>query len=91
MGYQVVKHGNRAVSSNAAAPTRKGSASIWTSTQPKWAKSCDQNFVFLFAQRSTCFRNIAPIRNELGIRTCSTCSAPDQPSRASCWAWLTIS
>ena len=30
----------------------------------------DQNFVFLFAQRfHPCFRNIAPIRNELGIRT----------------------
>ena len=30
----------------------------------------DRNFVFLFAQRfHPCFRNIAPIRNELGIRT----------------------
>ncbi|MFQ8738415.1 MAG: glutamine amidotransferase-related protein [Bilophila wadsworthia] len=59
----------------ATAPSSKCSSadagrltSIWTSTQPK-GKTRRPELVFLRAAVPPCFRNIAPIRNELGIRT----------------------
>ncbi|WP_456324266.1 anthranilate phosphoribosyltransferase [Desulfonauticus submarinus] len=72
MGIQVVKHGNRAVSSTC------GSADIVEAlglpivqeeslVQKELEK---RNFVFLFAPYfHPCFANVAPIRKELGVRT----------------------
>ncbi|MDR1083276.1 MAG: anthranilate phosphoribosyltransferase [Deltaproteobacteria bacterium] len=72
MGYQVLKHGNRSVSS------RSGSADVLerlgfnielpvTEIPDTLAKS---NFVFLFApQYHPAFKHIMPVRRELGVRT----------------------
>ena len=72
MGYHVVKHGNRAVSSRSGSADALEGLGVDLNVDP--ASGGDllrrRNFVFLFAQRfHPCFRNIAPIRNELGIRT----------------------
>ena len=72
MGYQVVKHGNRAVSSKCGSADALEGLGVNLDVNPAEVGKIlhDQNFVFLFAQRfHPCFRNIAPIRNELGIRT----------------------
>ena len=72
MGYQVVKHGNRAVSSKCGSADALEGLGIPLDINPSDVKKMlhDRHFVFLFAQRfHPCFRNIAPIRHELGIRT----------------------
>ena len=72
MGYQVVKHGNRAVSSKCGSADALEGLGVNLDVNPAEVGNIlhDRNFVFLFAQRfHPCFRNIAPIRNELGIRT----------------------
>ena len=72
MGYRVVKHGNRAVSSKCGSADALEGLGVNLDVNPAEVGKIlhDQNFVFLFAQRfHPCFRNIAPIRNELGIRT----------------------
>ena len=72
MGYQVVKHGNRAVSSKCGSADALEGLGVNLDVNPAEVGKIlhAQNFVFLFAQRfHPCFRNIAPIRNELGIRT----------------------
>ena len=72
MGYQVVKHGNRAVSSKSGSADALEGLGVKLDIDPADVGRMlhDRNFVFLFAQRfHPCFRNIAPIRHELGIRT----------------------
>lgn len=72
MGYKVVKHGNRAVSSKCgSADALEGLGFDLHVAPTEIGKILDKdNFVFLFAQHfHPSFRNIAPIRNELGIRT----------------------
>ncbi len=87
MGYQVVKHGNRAVSSRCGSADALEGLGIPLDISPADVGSIlhDRNFVFLFAQRfHPCFRNIAPIRNELGIRTLFNLLGPlINPSRPS--------
>ena len=71
-GVPVAKHGNRAVSGTAAAPTcwrRSGSSS--TCRPPTLATLlADVGFAFLFAPRChPALRHAAAVRRELGIRT----------------------
>mgnify|MGYP002795946164 CR=1 FL=1 len=71
-GVTIVKHGNRAVSSKCGSADALEGLGVNLDVNPAEVGKIlhDQNFVFLFAQRfHPCFRNIAPIRNELGIRT----------------------
>ncbi|MFP4168806.1 MAG: anthranilate phosphoribosyltransferase [Desulfonatronovibrionaceae bacterium] len=72
MGYKVVKHGNRAVSSTC------GSADIIQALDLPILKDPDEikgslaatNFAFIFAPHfHPAFARVAPIRQELGIRT----------------------
>jgi anthranilate phosphoribosyltransferase len=72
MGYKVVKHGNKGVSSKC------GSADIIKalgfpfvdSAQEAHAELAKRNFVFLFAPTfHPAFKHVAPIRKSLGIRT----------------------
>ncbi|WP_462324197.1 anthranilate phosphoribosyltransferase [Desulfoplanes sp.] len=72
MGYKVVKHGNKGVSSKC------GSADIVKalgfpfvgSPEDAHAELAKRNFVFLFApQFHPAFKHVAPIRQALGIRT----------------------
>lgn len=72
MGFRVVKHGNRAVSSKSGSADALEGLGVDLDMDPADAGDIlrEKNFVFLFAQRfHPCFRTIAPIRNELGIRT----------------------
>ena len=72
LGYKVVKHGNRSISS------RSGSADVLEllgvdldsppEDVPLWLEKC--GFAFLFAPNyHPAFRHIMPVRKELGIRT----------------------
>lgn len=72
MGYSVVKHGNRSVSS------KSGSADVLeamgfpldTSPEAVGAELDARNFVFLFAPMfHPAFKHIMPVRKELGCRT----------------------
>jgi anthranilate synthase/phosphoribosyltransferase len=72
MGYQVLKHGNRSVSS------RSGSAdvlerlgfNIELPSEQILSNLKKSNFVFLFApQYHPAFKHIMPVRRELGVRT----------------------
>lgn len=72
LGYKVVKHGNRAISSSC------GSADIIEALDIPFASSAEEakkqlqnkNFTFLFAPNfHPAFAKIAPIRKELGIPT----------------------
>lgn len=72
MGYKVVKHGNRAVSSKSGSADALEGLGVPLDIAPADAPAMlrERNFVFLFAQRfHPCFRNIAPLRREMGIRT----------------------
>jgi anthranilate phosphoribosyltransferase len=72
MGYQVVKHGNRAVSSKC------GSADVVEDLGLPLVSNAEEarvelalhNFVFLFAPHfHPAFKHVGPIRQQLGIRT----------------------
>jgi anthranilate phosphoribosyltransferase len=72
MGYAVVKHGNRAVSSSC------GSADVLEALGLPFAQGSDQvqhqlsrsGFVFLFAPNfHPAFAKLAPLRKDLGVRT----------------------
>jgi len=87
LGYQVVKHGNRAVSSSSGAgdvlenigyPQTSDAESIRRSLQR-------DGFAFAFAPHfHPCFKNISPIRSELGVRTLFNLLGPlINPSRPS--------
>ncbi|WP_045221743.1 anthranilate phosphoribosyltransferase [Desulfonatronum thioautotrophicum] len=72
MGYQVVKHGNRAVSSSCGSADVLEALGVPLETNPEEvaAKLATRKFVFLFAPAyHPAFRHIMPVRRELGIRT----------------------
>jgi anthranilate phosphoribosyltransferase len=72
MGYQVVKHGNRAISSQCGSADVIEALGLPITLGPKEAAGelsrC--NFVFLFAPNyHPAFRHVMPVRKELGCRT----------------------
>lgn len=72
MGYKVVKHGNRKVSSKCGSADALEGLGFDLNTPPSDINETlnKDNFVFLFAQHfHPSFKNISSIRNELGIRT----------------------
>ncbi len=72
LGYQVVKHGNRAVSSSSGAGDVLENIGypIASSAEGIKASLTRYGFAFEFAPHfHPCFKNIGPIRAELGVRT----------------------
>lgn len=72
MGYDVVKHGNRAASSSSGSADVLEGLGMNLKTEPEEVADILKNdhFVFLFAQNyHPAFGTIAPIRRELGIPT----------------------
>lgn len=72
LGYQVVKHGNRAVSSSSGAADVLEALGYPLSQDADGIRASVRRcgFAFQFApQFHPCFKNIAPIRQELGVRT----------------------
>lgn len=72
MGYKVVKHGNRAVSSKCGAADALEGLGIVLEKDPAKAPEMlkKRNFAFLFAPHfHPGFKNIAPLRRQMGIRT----------------------
>lgn len=72
MGYRVVKHGNRAVSSKCGSADALEGLGIPLESDPEAAARMldKRNFAFLFAPYfHPSFKNIGPLRKELGIRT----------------------
>lgn len=72
MGYKVIKHGNRAVSSTCGAADALEGLGIRLESEAEDIKEslAKRNFAFLFAPNfHPCFKNIGPVRKELGIRT----------------------
>lgn len=72
MGHQVVKHGNRAVSSSCGSADVLEALGVPLDTEPD--KVAEQlavhNFAFLFAPAyHPAFKHIMPVRRDLGIRT----------------------
>ena len=72
MGYQVVKHGNRAVSSTCGSADVVEDLGYPLVTEPDAAREelAKRNFVFLFAPHfHPAFRHVGPVRQQLGVRT----------------------
>ena len=72
MGYKVVKHGNRAVSSKCGSADALEALGIALDENPASVAEMvrRRNFAFLFAPHfHPAFRNIGPLRKELGVRT----------------------
>ncbi len=72
MGYQVVKHGNRAVSSKCGSADVVEDLGLPLVSDPAAVAGelSAHNFVFLFAPHfHPAFRHVGPIRQQLGIRT----------------------
>lgn len=72
MGYQVVKHGNRAVSSKCGSADVVEDLGYPLVTDPEAARAelARHNFVFLFAPHfHPAFRHVGPVRQQLGVRT----------------------
>lgn len=72
MGYQVVKHGNRAVSSKCGSADVVEDLGYPLVTEPEEARAelAKRNFVFLFAPHfHPAFRHVGPVRQQLGVRT----------------------
>lgn len=72
MGHQVVKHGNRAVSSSCGSADVLEALGAPLDTEPDKVaeRLAAHNFVFLFAPAyHPAFKHIMPVRRELGIRT----------------------
>ncbi|WP_027177593.1 anthranilate phosphoribosyltransferase [Maridesulfovibrio bastinii] len=72
MGYDVVKHGNRAVSSSSGSADVLEGLGVNLGTEPEDVAEAlrKDHFVFLFAQNyHPAFGKVAPIRKELGIPT----------------------
>lgn len=72
MGYQVVKHGNRAVSSKCGSADVVEDLGYPLVTEPEEARAelAKCNFVFLFAPHfHPAFRHVGPVRQQLGVRT----------------------
>ncbi len=72
MGHQVVKHGNRAVSSSCGSADVLEALGVPLDTEPDKVaeRLAAHNFAFLFAPAyHPAFKHIMPVRRELGIRT----------------------
>lgn len=72
MGYKVVKHGNRAVSSKCGSADALEGLGFPLNINPEEVRGMlnEHNFAFLFAPHfHPSFRNVGDIRRELGIRT----------------------
>lgn len=72
MGYQVVKHGNRAVSSKCGSADVVEDLGYPLVTDPEAVRAelAKRNFVFLFAPHfHPAFRHVGPVRQQLGVRT----------------------
>ena len=72
MGYKVLKHGNRSVSSRSGSADVLEQLGIPLDIQPENVpKQLEkENFVFLFAPRyHPSFKHVMPVRRELGVRT----------------------
>jgi anthranilate phosphoribosyltransferase len=73
MGYQVVKHGNRAVSSSSGSADVLEALGLFNQNlKPEDAAGelTKRNFVFLFAPaHHPAFAHVMPVRRELGMRT----------------------
>ena len=72
MGYKVLKHGNRSVSSKSGSADVLEQLGIPLDIAPEDVprKLEEDNFVFLFAPRyHPAFKNVMPVRRELGVRT----------------------
>lgn len=72
LGYQVVKHGNRAVSSTCGSADVVEDLGYPLVTDPEAAREelARRNFVFLFAPHfHPAFRHVGPVRQQLGLRT----------------------
>ncbi|MDR2695956.1 MAG: anthranilate phosphoribosyltransferase [Deltaproteobacteria bacterium] len=72
MGYKVLKHGNRSVSSRCGSADVLEQLGIPLDTPPEAvAETLERDrFVFLFAPRyHPAFRHVMPVRRELGVRT----------------------
>lgn len=72
MGYKVIKHGNRAVSSSSGSADVLEALGFPLDIEPEDVHSMldSRNFAFLFAPRfHPSFRNVGAVRKELGIRT----------------------
>jgi anthranilate phosphoribosyltransferase len=72
MGHQVVKHGNRAVSSSSGSADMVEALGLPMLQDPEEIRQelARRGFVFLFAPHfHPAFRHIMPVRKELGVRT----------------------
>ncbi len=72
LGYKVIKHGNRAVSSKCGSADALEALGIPLHNDPESVLEMleKQNFAFLFAPYfHPAFKNIGPLRKELGLRT----------------------
>jgi anthranilate synthase/phosphoribosyltransferase len=72
MGYKVIKHGNRAVSSTSGAADAVEALGLPLDLKPEQVAPtlAKRNFAFLFAPNyHPAFRNVGPVRRELGVRT----------------------
>jgi anthranilate synthase/phosphoribosyltransferase len=72
LGYKIIKHGNRSVSSccGSADVLETLGFDINTAPQDVPRQLRQRNFAFLFAPNyHPCFRHIMPVRKELGVRT----------------------
>lgn len=91
MGYKVVKHGNRAVSSTCGSADALESLGIPLDTDPAAVADmvAKRNFAFLFAPHfHPAFKNIGPLRKELGVRTLFNLLGPMiNPARPAICSW----
>ncbi|MDD4952049.1 MAG: anthranilate phosphoribosyltransferase [Desulfovibrionaceae bacterium] len=72
LGYQVVKHGNRAVSSSCGSADAVEALGLPLTSDPEQATAelARRNFAFLFAPAyHPAFAHVMPVRKELGVRT----------------------
>ena len=72
LGYKVIKHGNRAVSSTCGSADALESLGIPLDISPEEVPAMlrERRFAFLFAPRfHPSFANVGPLRKELGVRT----------------------
>jgi anthranilate synthase/phosphoribosyltransferase len=72
LGYRIVKHGNRSVSSKCGSADVLEGLGFDLALEPRdiAARLAEDNFAFLFAPRfHPAFRPVRPIRRELGVRT----------------------
>ncbi len=72
MGYQVIKHGNRAVSSSSGSADAVEALGLPMHDDPELVRQelAKRNFAFLFAPfYHPAFKYIMPVRKELGVRT----------------------